>query len=123
MNARYLARGLGWTRVAFGAGAYLLPRLSARLSAGPTPDLAGVAFGVRGMGARDLAVGLGAARARTDREAADWMGACALIDLMDTLSLVLAFRRIPPLRNLLLIAMALGGAAAELHLVGRLRRD
>jgi hypothetical protein len=122
-TARDFARGLGWARIAFGAATYLLPRLSARLTTGPSKDLPAVAYGVRGMGARDFAVGLGAIRARTDREAAVWMGAAALIDMADTLTLLLAFRRLPLVRNLLFISLALGGAAAELHLVGRLRGE
>jgi hypothetical protein len=121
MTPKELARVLGWSRVAFGAVAFLAPRLSARLSAGPSRDLAGLAFGVRGMGARDVAVGLGAARARTDAETAAWMGAAALIDLADTASVALSLRRLGAVRGLLLGGLALGGAVAELYAASGLR--
>ena len=88
----------------------------------PSRDLAGVALGVRGMGARDLVVGLGAVRATADPEIAAWLTGAALIDLSDVLTLLLALRRMPLLRNLLFVALALGGAAAELYVAADLRK-
>ena len=122
-SARSLARGLAWARVGIGAVTFLLPRLSARLMTGPSPDLAAVAFGVRGMGVRAVAVALGALRAGRDREVASWRSAAALFDLADSLGLRLAARRLPLLRGLALLALAIAGAATELSVIGPLEGE
>lgn len=68
----------------------------------------------RAVGARDLAVGLGALVAlRRRAPARGWFEAAVLCDAVDAAATLLAFRRLPPLRRWLILAAAAIGTWAS----------
>ena len=102
-------------RVVLGATALAWPSLPARpWVGGAADDVAARVFG-RALGARDLALGLGALAALQD-PAADagparaWVAAGALSDALDVVASLLAWRELPRVTRWLVAASA-GGAA------------
>jgi hypothetical protein len=68
----------------------------------------------RAIGARDLALGLGALLAiRRDAPARGWFEAAVLSDAVDAVATLLAFPRLPRLRRWLILAAATTGASAS----------
>jgi hypothetical protein len=68
----------------------------------------------RAVGARDLAVGLGALIAlRRNVPARGWFEAALLSDAADAVATLLVFRHLPRLRRWLILAAAVTGAAAS----------
>lgn len=68
----------------------------------------------RAIGARDLALGLGALLAlRRDVPARGWLEAAVISDAVDAVATLLAFRRLPRLRRWLILAAAATGASAS----------
>ena len=68
----------------------------------------------RAIGARDLALGLGALFAlRRNAPARAWFQAALLSDAVDAFATLLAFRRLPRLRRWLILAAAATGASAS----------
>jgi len=84
-------------RVAIGLAALARPSLPARPWVGAAADdLAAGVFG-RALGARDLALGLGALEAlrRPDKEATTWVAAGAISDALDVAASALAWQDLP----------------------------
>ena len=102
-------------RVALGLTALAWPAVPARPWVGASADdLAARVFG-RALGARDLALGLGALAAlrRPDAEpgsAASWVAAGALSDALDVVASLASWRELPRTTRWLVAASA-GGAA------------
>jgi hypothetical protein len=102
-------------RVALGLTALAWPVLPARPWVGaPADDLAARVFG-RALGARDLALGLGALAALRRpaagaRPACAWVAAGALADALDVAASALAWHELPR-RGRWLVAASAGGAA------------
>jgi hypothetical protein len=68
----------------------------------------------RAIGARDLALGVGALVAlRRDVPARGWFEAALLSDAADAVATLLAFRHLPRLRRWLILAAAVTGASAS----------
>lgn len=68
----------------------------------------------RAIGARDLALGLGALLAlRRGTPARGWFEAAALTDTADAIATILVFGQLPRLRRWLILAAAITGAAAS----------
>lgn len=119
-----MAFGIG--RALFGLGYVLAPGRAGRgwvgeVGAGPQGRLA-----FRSIGARDLALGGGAALAalRGDRSgAAAWFGAHAIADLVDTVGTALASGQIPERGRNLGLAMAGGSTLAAAGFALALARD
>jgi hypothetical protein len=113
--ARRGAQALAAARVVLGLTALAWPSLPSRAWVGEAADdIAARVFG-RALGARDVALGLGALRAlaRLDAEpgsARTWVAAGALSDALDVLSSLLAWRKLPRAGRWLVVASA-GGAA------------
>jgi len=111
------AQAVAAGRVAFGLAALAWPRLPARPWVGAAADgVAGQVFG-RALGARDLALGLGALNAmRRPPLAADptqarvWVAAGALSDALDVAASLAAWRELPRAGRWL-VALSAGGAA------------
>jgi len=110
-------------RVVLGLTALAWPSVPARPWVGPAADdLAARVFG-RALGARDIALGLGALTAM-QRPAADrgsacaWVAAGALSDALDVIATLSSWRELPQKGRWLVIASASGaaltGAAAAL---------
>jgi hypothetical protein len=113
-------------RVALGATALAWPSVPARPWVGASSgDLAARVFG-RALGARDLALGLGALAAlqgpaADPGQAATWVAAGALSDALDVAASVASWDELPRLTKWLVAASAggaaLAGAAAAVSLV------
>jgi hypothetical protein len=102
-------------RVALGVTALAWPSVPARPWVGASADdLAARVFG-RALGARDLALGLGALIALLGPsgepgEAANWVAAGALSDALDVAASIASWRELPPAGRWLVAASATGAA-------------
>ena len=107
------ARAVAAGRVALGLTALAWPSVPARPWVGATSEnLAARVFG-RALGARDLALGLGALAALQDNDrgsGAMWVAAGALSDALDVAASIASWRDLPRLTRWLVVASA-GGAA------------
>lgn len=110
MMARSARSAAGWIaagRTALGAVAIVAPGPLARFWIGPAGDRPDVAVLSRAMGARDLAIGLGALLERRDvRALRRWLMAGAFADGADTVATLLAFPHLPRGRRVLILAVA-----------------
>jgi hypothetical protein len=105
-----IARLFGWTRVSFGTMAFLVPRWAAKLWTGE--DISGTTaiMGLRSLGVRDAALGLGLLIAlRREGPVRGWLEAGAMSDAGDALNTLMSRRGLPKSRSLLGLVMA-GGA-------------
>lgn len=117
MDDEDLTRMLGLMRAAIGAACLLFPRRLARLWMGDAT--ASTAMAMRGLGGRDLALGLGLLRALEDEgHVARWLEAGAVADASDTLSAVTA-SEMPSTRRLLSLLVAGGATGLGLYLAAR----
>jgi hypothetical protein len=122
VDHRQLVRILSVLRVAIGAVLIVAPGPAGRRWIGDAATDPRVKVAVRGLGARDLALGLGALRALDRGEPAEgWVRLAAIGDTTDAVSGVLAIRRLGPLRALATVATA--GAAAALGYAAAERVD
>ncbi|MGH2754778.1 MAG: hypothetical protein ACRDLB_10125 [Actinomycetota bacterium] len=121
IEAKELAQILSLGRVVLGVGAVLAPRRFGRMWTGEHSETAVSAIAVRGMGARDIALGLGTLRALDgEGPARPWLEAQALADASDTVSTLGSFGKLPPLRRLIGLATAAGACYVGLRLASEL---
>ncbi len=120
MTEREQLIALALLRVAVGTGLLVVPRLTARgWVGGKVLAQPGAAALARGMGARDLALGLGTLLAiEQGKGVRNWVEAGALSDLGDTVATLLAWRRLPRAGRLLALASAGAAAAVGFRLAG-----
>jgi hypothetical protein len=110
VDQHQIARSLAAVRLLTGGLLLLAPGVTARLWLGESGDR-GVKMVVRAMGARDVALALGALRALDDGEGAEsWLAGGAAADATDALASLIGLGRHRPGRALVVGAMA--GAAA-----------
>jgi peptide-methionine (R)-S-oxide reductase len=109
MEPRMLALALARARVAVGAAGCALPGLAAAFAHG---DRAPAARSLaRMVGARDVALGLGALTSVKERtQDAEWVGTGAVVDVVDGLALLLT-RGLPARARLMGLAAVACGAA------------
>ncbi len=115
MDVRDRIRMLGLIRVGLGAALFVTPRLGARIWAGEGHGAA-TPIAMRGLGARDAALGMGLLMApERGGSVRGWLEAGALADAADTASTLFA-RDITMWRRLLWAGVAASGvyAAAQL---------
>ena len=121
MDDKEMARLLGAGRALFGAIALVAPGLATRVWTGPGTDTFGARVLARGLGARDLAVGMGTLVALEDDEAvAKWLQAGAIADLGDVFGLLSSFGQLPRWRRWASLATAGGAAYIGFRLSGEL---
>jgi len=117
VEARDLALSNARGRMAIGAALVLAPRLAGPMWIGRDADSRAVKVLARGLGARDVGIGLGTAVA-LDRGAPvrGWLEGGALADAVDLVSTLLAGNSIPPSkrRSVALVAGASMIACAAL---------
>jgi hypothetical protein len=115
---RDLARFQALGRVAAGIGLTVAPRaVASRWIGARSARRPGTAVVVTAMGARDLALGLGQARAISNGfGAAPWVAAGVLADATDLLATVRARRDLPGLGVVAITAVAGGSTALGLWL-------
>lgn len=116
VDPHLLARLLAGVRIGVGIALFAAPRTASRLWLGEaTSPAAGVL--ARGLGARDLALGVGQLVALDmDGDLDPWMDAAVVSDVGDAAAVVLARRDLEPRVVAGTVAMALGAAAAGLAL-------
>jgi hypothetical protein len=96
MQARTIAKQIAYGRIAIGAALLVKPDLVTRAWLGPAAQSPGGRVVARAFGARDLAVGAGAAAA-LHRGAAErpWLVAAAFTDAVDAVVTAAALRSLP----------------------------
>ena len=117
LSDRQLAAAFGWARIGVGTAMFLKPRAMSRLWLGDdrTPTVA--SGSVRSVGGRELALGIGLLMAlRHDTGVRGWLEGCALADASDALAALTVFGRLPRFRRWVVLAMAAGGAGAQMRL-------
>jgi hypothetical protein len=108
-----LGQMLAWTRISFGAIAFLAPRWAAKLWTGEDITGTTAVMALRGVGAREIALGLGLLMAlKEDAPVRGWLEVGALSDAGDALSTFLSRRELSAPRALLGVAGS--GAAVVL---------
>ncbi len=110
-TARNAARALAVGRAALGVVAVVAPEVVARpwVGSAATSSATGV-FG-RGLGGRDLALGLGALLAMShDQPARGWLEGGALADLTDMLATLIHFKALPARSRWAILAAAAAGS-------------
>jgi hypothetical protein len=121
MNAALTARLVAAGRIGFGVSLIIWPeRLAARWLGGDA-GRAGTQVVVRGLGARDLALGAGALAA-PDAGLPTWVAGGILADTADLAATVAAGDSLPLVGRVLVGAVASGGAALGLVALTGLRR-
>lgn len=122
LDQRDIARLLSVGRVAFGAFMVLAPRRAARIWTGETEDSAISAMAVRGLGARDVAIGMGTLVAlEEDGDVAGWLQAGIVSDAGDALGVFSNFGRLGGLRRWALLATSCTAVYAGKKVVDSLR--
>jgi hypothetical protein len=117
LTEREAAQIVGFLRVGFGALLFLSPSLALRAwtQEGATTPAARTA--ARAMGGRDVALGLGLLLAMENgAPVRGWLEAGALADIFDAVSTAMAWRRLPKLRALLVMATSAGSAMLQMQL-------
>jgi hypothetical protein len=112
MDHRSVARISAAGRVAIGVALLAVPHLATKGWTGETGSTSGGKVLARGLGIRDLALGLGVigALGRGDPNARDWVRASALSDTADAAATLLAYPQLPK-RSRFGILLLAGGAA------------
>ncbi|MDA8290985.1 MAG: hypothetical protein M0Z33_04795 [Actinomycetota bacterium] len=112
-QARRAAGAIAAARVALGAVAFVAPTLPARPWVGRDEAVrTGARLLARALGARDLALGVGACLAlRRGSDARRWVEAGGLADAGDTVATLVSFRSLPTLSRWAVLASTVGAAA------------
>lgn len=111
------AEALALIRVGIGVAAWVMPDRITDPWVGPSDDPGPRAVLSRALGARDIALGLGALlAARNHRSVRGWVEAGGLADTGDLVATLISFRRLPRFTRWGLLAVTAGavGAAAVL---------
>ena len=111
MEGRSLARAVGLGRIGFGVALVLAPERFTRLWLGRDSGRAGTQVAARGLGGRDVVLGLGALMARGPA-LRGWVAGAVAADLTDFVATIGAGRGVPARGRLAVGALALTGATA-----------
>lgn len=121
MDDKELARLLGLGRTVLGATMVLMPRKAVRGYMGQDNPSFAASMAIRGLGARDIALGYGLLVAlEDDGDVARWLEAGAIADAGDFISTLANFREMPTWRRLLWLATAGSATYMGLKLAGAL---
>lgn len=121
LETKDLARMLSLGRIVIGIGAFLAPHRFGRAWTGEESDSVTSRMAVRGLGARDVALGMGTLIAlEGDSSARGWLEAQALADGSDAFSTLSNFKEMPALRRWLMLGTAAGACYLGIKLAGEL---
>lgn len=121
MEERELARMIGLGRTMLGITMVLAPRKAVRGYMGEQDPGFAASMAVRGLGARDIALGTGLLVAlEDDDDVARWLEAGALADAGDFLATLANFRELPSWRRLMWLVTAGGATFLGVKLAGAL---
>ena len=113
VNPKNMARNVAGARIAFGIAFMTMPGWTGRVWIGRDADRPAVKLLTQAIGARDLAMGLGAVIAMSrDGPARGWFEAISLTDALDFACAAVAGDRIPPAARGAVLALA-GGSALQ----------
>jgi hypothetical protein len=105
-----IARLFGWARVSFGVMAFVAPRWAAKVWTGEDITGTTAVMGLRSLGARDAALGLGLLIAlKRGGPVRGWLEAGALSDAGDALNTLMSRSGLPTTRSLLGLVTSGGG--------------
>jgi hypothetical protein len=122
MSPRALARVIAIGRVAFGGAVLVAPRLVGRAWVGSDADRPGATVFARGLGVRDVVLGMIAMHTLDHPEVGPrWQRTLAACDAVDAAATLAARESVPTPSVVGTVAMASATAAAELWVAGRLR--
>jgi hypothetical protein len=99
MKAATAARAMGVVRAGLGAAHVIAPVPVSAPLIGSDAGLPGTQVFIACFGIRDALLGLAMASARTDAQLRRWLWWAAVIDLIDTLTVIRRFRRLPARRR------------------------
>ncbi len=122
MNPALTARLIAAGRVGFGVGLVLVPARLAGPWLGGDAGAAGTQVAVRGLGARDVALGAGALVV-PESELRPWVAAAIVADLTDLVVTVAAGDALPRAGRVLVGAVASAGVAFGATALAGLRSD
>lgn len=110
-------------RIAFGLASLTAPAVTGRTLAGPGGALPDAQAFLRGMGGREIGLGLGMLAAiRTDGPVRRWVVAGLLADTSDLAGIAGAWRHMPPAKRWLGLGTAGAAAAAGVGVLASLPR-
>lgn len=116
-----LATLLSAARVAIGVAAWIAPRRFGRAWTGERSDGALGPMALRGLGARDIALGLGTLRALGNGSSVKpWLEMQAIADASDAASTLLSFKEMHGLRRWFMFTTAATGCYLGVSLSGKL---
>jgi hypothetical protein len=120
-SARTLARGIAIGRIAFGAALVVAPRATGRRWIGADADRPGATVVARGLGIRDLVLGMIALHTLSHPEVGPrWQRTLAVCDAVDLAATVAAREALPAGAVLGTTVVAGGAVLSELWAAGRL---
>ncbi|MDQ3954684.1 MAG: hypothetical protein M3285_03940 [Actinomycetota bacterium] len=121
MNPKDTARMLGLARLGVGVISFLAPTKSVRAWIGQEAKPYPTNMIMRGMAARDIALGAGLLAAlENDGPARGWIEGGALADAGDAVGTLAAWKDLPGLRKVLLLAIEVGAAAVAMQIADEL---
>ena len=117
LDDRDVAAMVSLARCFLGAAMVITPQRAARVWTGEDPG-PGLKFAIRGLGARDFALGLGTLNAlENDGDVVAWLQAQMAADASDAFGILVAFRRMPRFRRWVFLLTAGGATALSLRLI------
>lgn len=117
MDERDAARLLAWSRIGIGSFLFLMPRRAARMWTGGEQRDFPTNMMTRGLGARDVIIGVGLATAvGSERSASSWLHASAAADVSDAVGTLSSIAELGKLRALGLLVLETGAAVLGLSL-------
>jgi len=117
MEEKELARLLGLVRIAAGAALFLTPKLAARSWTGERTESTTAGLAIRGMGARDVALGVGLVIAiERDAPVRGWLEAGVLSDGADAVGTLMNWRAMSNVRSLFWFATEVSTAVLGMRL-------
>jgi hypothetical protein len=116
-QARQAARWFSYARIGLGVAAIVAPTLPARPWIGDDADRPSVKLLARALGARDVALGIGAVLAMNhDAPVRGWIEGGGFADAGDLAATLLHFRSLPRVTRWGLIALTSGAAVTARYL-------
>jgi hypothetical protein len=116
-----LARGLAWARIGIGAMCVLAPSWTIKMWVGERADDHISKMGIRGLGARDVAIGLGIIHSLDNgMSARKWLEASAMADAADAIGTLGSWKDLSKPRALMLLVTEVGAALLGVRLADAL---
>ncbi|MGH2809137.1 MAG: hypothetical protein ACRDKT_17875 [Actinomycetota bacterium] len=116
-----LARGLAWARIVIGVLCFLAPRWTIKMWVGERAEDVVSKMGIRGLGARDVAIGLGIIHSLDSGSSPRrWLEASAMADAADAIGTLGGWRDLSKPRAVMLLVTEVGAALLGVRLADAL---